>query len=618
MNHLNILNGLQKGDMMKDINELIQELDLSDNVENVSAFLIDNDWFNEDIRVTDGHILLTDSQTEIFREALTGFRDNGSDDLKKLFRVRFPHTEKSFEDFINEIEMDDDTVYHLTDFMLYVLKKELALYSNDEMNGLMHRVTFDLIKSHGDAFTFFTSWLRANHKTAYTKDHILNKRYTMDIQSQAYEFDEYIELVYYLFNDDYIQDNEMFRQAADSKNYTDTWLYLALHFIRPLRLTDLERIHHPLLPYDAREVINRIRCDEFSDNDARYVLVSITKRMDWLPLTPNKTAKAGNVVPISFDIPTSCEVMMGKLFALAQAHRDISGESTSPIIRKISTYAEINRYMGEDIGSLFLKNDFRARSATKSFLQDICMIADESTEESGLHVKGYFLAAYARSHKGTYGNFASTTFEYLRDSQFNTLKPEFVAFELLERGVFSCLATMLLQMAFGDRYTRLDPREKTRVITTMDLSPKEIENLVTVIDKGRNIAKQTVNNLITSDIDVIKVLHRIGSGEAFSKQHECLCLLSALERVCPFDNKRNCVGCSYEISTRSTFFLMIEEYNRMKVLRETVKDELEKKKYEQLVNTLLLPKLSEMLSVIKDQYGEKTYRDYESLIKENI
>ena len=193
-----------------------------------------------------------------------------------------------------------------------------------------------------------------------------------------------------------------------------------------------------------------------------------------------------------------------------------------------------------------------------------------------------------------------------------------MAFELLERGVFSCLATMLLQMAFGDRYTRLDPREKTRVITTMDLSPKEIENLVTVIDKGRNIAKQTVNNLITSDIDVIKVLHRIGSGEAFSKQHECLCLLSALERVCPFDNKRNCVGCSYEISTRSTFFLMIEEYNRMKVLRETVKDELEKKKYEQLVNTLLLPKLSEMLSVIKDQYGEKTYRDYESLIKENI
>ena len=74
------------------------------------------------------------------------------------------------------------------------------------------------------------------------------------------------------------------------------------------------------------------------------------------------------------------------------------------------------------------------------------------------------------------GNFASTTFEYLRDAQFNTLKPEFVAFELLERGVFSCLATMLLQMAFGDRYTRLDPREKTRVITTMDLSPKEIEN----------------------------------------------------------------------------------------------------------------------------------------------
>ncbi|SFG70551.1 hypothetical protein [Oribacterium sp. WCC10] len=184
--------------------------------------------------------------------------------------------------------------------------------------------------------------------------------------------------------------------------------------------------------------------------------------------------------------------------------------------------------MGEDIGSLFLKNDFRAGSATKSFLQDICMIADESTDESGLHVKGYFLAAYARSHKCIYGNFASTTFEYLRDSQFNTFKPEFVAFELLERDVFSCLATMLLQMAFGDRYTRLDPREKTRVITTMDLSPKEIENLVTVIDKGRNIASRPS---IKVPISLINVENAILQGSSLYLQSQILLNFGILKRM---------------------------------------------------------------------------------------
>lgn len=56
--------------------------------------------------------------------------------------------------------------------------------------------------------------------------------------------------------------------------------------------------------------------------------------MNWLPLTPNKTASANGVVPINFDIPTSCEVLIGKLFALAQAHRDLAGEHDAPVIRK--------------------------------------------------------------------------------------------------------------------------------------------------------------------------------------------------------------------------------------------------------------------------------------------
>lgn len=45
--------------------------------------------------------------------------------------------------------------------------------------------------------------------------------------------------------------------------------------------------------------------------------------------------------------------------------------------------------MGDEIGELFLFSDFRSRSATKSFLQDICMVADENSTDSGggFHVK---------------------------------------------------------------------------------------------------------------------------------------------------------------------------------------------------------------------------------------
>ena len=603
---------------MKDFKEFINEFDTGKSIESIVTFFVDNEWFGESIVMEQGKIILSDAQIERFTKELNIFINGTQTTLYMQFSKKFPETDRLFNKFLAEISVDEEFKYHLTDFLLYRLTKDLFLYNDTELEELISHATFDLIKAHGDILTFFLAWLKLNYKTVYQKDYVLSKRYTMDIQNEAYSFDDYIQLLYYLFVEEYIQDNNMFKKAAESKNYTDTWLYLALHFIRPLRLTDMERIHHPLLSYPSEEVLERIKNDTFTDNDARMVLLSITNRMSWLPLTPSKTSSTSNVVPINFDIPTSCEVLIGKLFALAQAHRNIIVEPDAPIIRKVSTYQEISRYMGDEIGELFLNNDFRSRSATKSFLQDIYMVTDESipAEESGIHIKGYYLAALARNHKGSYGKLASTTFEYLKDAKFNKLTPEFVAFELLERGVFSFMSTLLLKMTMGEDYNKLSPQNQTSIIKTMDLSPKEIESLVATVDNAMATAQTTLNSLITEDTDILTVLHRIGSGEAFSKQRGESCLLSALEKVCPY-NRRNCVGCNFEIATRSTLFLFISEYNRLRNLYLTTENALEKAKYKNLLLTVIVPKMDEMLSTIKELYGEEVFKDYEALIKEN-
>ena len=44
---------------------------------------------------------------------------------------------------------------------------------------------------------------------------------------------------------------------------------------------------------------------------------------------------------------------------------------------------------------------------------------------------------------------------------------------------------------------------------------------------------------------------------------------------------------------------------------------LEKAKYKNIIKNVVLPKMSEMLSAIRELYGEEVYRDYEELIKEN-
>ena len=610
--------------MMKEFKEFISDFQTEKTMESIVAFFVDNDWFGETLVKDRGKILLTDEQVERFGNVLNTFLGGTKETLFSEFSMRFRETYRLFQGFIEERNerketIDSETRYHLVDFMQHRLEKDLFLYKDIEVENLLFHATFELIKAHGDVLTYFLAWMRLNHKTAYQTDYLMNKRYTMDIQNEAYSFDEFIQLLYYLFAEEYIQNNDMFRKAAESKNYTDTWLYLALHFIRPLRLTDMERIYHPKLPYDAEEVLERIKNDTFTNNEAKGVLLTITNLMQWLPLRSHKTEGSDNVVPIVFELPTSCETMIGKLFALAQAHREIAGTPDEPIIRKISTYQEIRRYMGDEIGDLFLHSDFRSRSATKSFLQDICMIADENTSDEleGFHVKGYFLAALARSHKGAYGEFAHTTFEYLKDAKLGKLTPEMVAFELLERGVFSFMASTLLKMAVGDDFEKLSPQNQTKIIKTMDLSPREIESIVTVVDNSMVAARKAVRELITDEVDILTVLHRIGSGEAFSKQRSCSCLMTALRKPCPYGERRLCVSCGYDISTRSTMFEMITEYNRLNGLYIAAGNALEKAKYKNIIKNVVLPKMSEMLSAIRELYGEEAYRDYEALIKEN-
>lgn len=587
----------------------------------ITAFLVDNNWFGCEPVRTEGKMLLSEEQMEVLGPPLKVFLGEAmrSSYLADRLSERFPLTAKQFLNFCEEESLPESTRFYVLDFLLYRLEKDLVLCNDDDISGLLSCASMDLIKAHGDYLTFFMAWLRENVKTAYYRDYVMDKRYTMDIQNEAYDFGEYLELLFYLFNEDYIESHEMYKQAAGSKNYTDTWLYLSMHFICSLRYTDLKRIYHPDLPYYPEETLERISDGKFTENDARMVLLSITTRMCLLPFAPNKTDSANGVGAVKFTVPTSCEVHFGKLFALAEAHRQLDGTGDSPIIRKISTYAEITRYMGDEIGGLFLESDFRSRSATKSYLQSIYMLADDILEESteGPSVKGYILAALARSHKGSYGEFATTTFEYLKDAKFSGLTPEFIAFELLERGVLSFVPSMLLKIITDGEYAKLPVQKQTELVKALDLRPQEIESLVVAVEKGRRQAEMVVSEIAAGEMDILEALHRIGSGQAFSKQADSLCLLTAINKMCPFAMKRQCVGCKYEVSTKSTLYLMIEEFNRLRELYKNSDDAHERNKYKKLITTLIVPKMDEMLYCIRRDYGDEAFEQYEIMIKEN-
>ncbi|WP_167956563.1 hypothetical protein [Anaerosporobacter faecicola] len=592
------------------------------------TFLEDNDWFNIAPILLNEKVYLTKEQTEIIKAPLEFFFINRSNSEKEtlihqMFTEQYPTTSEQMDRFFDLIKVTNESKFHITDFLLNTIHKDIFLMNDNEIKDMISKAINDLIKAHGEILTFFLSWLKSEYKTVYINDYVLEKRISIKEKGQAYDIDEYLELLFYLYNKEYIEENDMYKKAANSKNYADTWLYLSMYYICALRITDLKRIKHPILPKVPELVIQEIREGTFSESDARKVLLTITWRLCVLPLTPHKTERNSGISSVKFTVPESCEIHIGTLFALCEAHRQIEGiPDDVPLIRNIQTYEEITSYMGEEIGSLFLEANFHSRSANKSYLQSIYMLTDDilSSEADMPNVKGYILAALARSHKGSYGEFARTTEVYLKDAKLSGLTPEFVAMELFERGVLSFVPSMLLKMISGGQYNKLTVHKQTELVKILDMSPGEIERTIKIVYKAKSESKKMVNLLLqnTSKDSLLEILHRIGSGSAFSKQPECLCLLTALRKVCPYSQRMHCIGCKYEISTKSTVFLITTEYNRLMNLFNNSKTIQEKEKYKKIITEVVLPSMDEMLTCIKEQYGQDTYEAFENMIKEHI
>ena len=592
--------------------------------EKVSGFLLDNDWFGVSINLDDNTI--TEKDAEVLKNHIKDYLTTppGIKSMEGIFSKKFPSTNELFVQFAEEEKLSETNRFYLLDFLAYYLTKDLFLYSDAEVETLVEVATKVLTKYLGDNLIQFIKWLLNKGVTRYRVSFEMTKRYTIESANGAYELDEYLELMYYLFNEDYIIKNDMLSKAANSKNYADTWLYLGLHFICALRSTDLERLGHPKLTREPLEVLEAVVDGTWSSSEARRTLLSITTRLTYLNLTPNKTKNASNVTQLKFHVPESCQVLIGTLLAICEAHfqLQIPYNAENPLIRRIKTYEKITSYMGEEIGNLFLERNFSSRSANKSYLQSVAMLADDVLEEkSELNIKGYFLAALARSHKGNFNEFAQTTTTYLKDAQLGQLKPEMVAKELFERGVLSMIPSMLLTIVTRGKYKELSPSQQTQMIKSLDLTPVEIEKTLELSIRADLRSQQALKTLVENNVEpeqLLTICHRIGNGEAFSKQGESMCLLSALGKLCPYDDRQHCVGCQYELQTKSTLLLLIGEFNRLNKQYSKLTNDLERGKVRAILEKQIKPCLTEMLGALSEQYGEAVLSDYEDIIKELV
>lgn len=593
----------------------------------VVTLLVSNNWYGASPLIENGEIYIEDKDVPILRSKLTKYcasyhtgNHKKWESICERLHKDMPKTASLLKRYIQVSRLDDTVAYRFADFLLYALSGELPEATDQEVQTLMEEGYDELPKFFGDLLADYINWTKMHTKTVYQGVYSMEEYFSHENSTGAYEEQIYLKILYYLYNPDYIEQNKMYKKAAVSKNYVDTWLFLSMHFLCALRNTDLIRIPHPRIGDEPGNILRQIRAGTFQPEKARSVLYSIVWRLDALMLTPNKTSGTSGVSTIKFHVPESVEEHIGTLFAAAEAHFQISGAANDkPLIRVISSYEQINRYMGKDIGDLFLENNFHSRQANKSYLQMIYLLTNNVLGENDeFKVKGYILAALARSHKGSYGSFAQTTSIYLKDAKMNGYSPELVAREMFERGVLSSTASMLLKMISDGEYEKLSVEEQTHMIQSLNMSPAEIERSVGVMQlnmkRSRAVAESIYQHRTKEEI--MKALHRIGNGEAVSKCDGCMCLMTAIGALCPHNDIQNCVSCEYEIGTKTTLFIMLTEYKRLLDIYHTAVSQMEKTRSESIARDVVVPAIGELLKMVEEQYGREGIELLEKIIEE--
>lgn len=596
------------------------------------SFMESNRWFNTNpsIEYDDNKnplIMLNEYDATIISDAIKKwlyvYDSNREDQYKKLIQLingEYKITSLKLNRYFECFEVGLIHRIEIAEYLLFKLKFEITDYSNELLDGFIDDLCKDKTLTLGMIVCDFLEWLIDDCNTSYTNKYKLSSRSAGRINTNAYDSDTYLKLIYYLFNDEYLEENNTVRRIATSSKSANAFLYLSLHFVCGLRDSDIKLLPRPMIECEPRDILESLRNDTFSNEDSRKIVNSVEFQVHNLSYKPLKTSNYSGISDLKFFVPESCRDIIGKYYAAAEAHMQLSkNDLNKPLINVVTDPYDLGEAMGEEFFELFLYENFSSRRANKAYLQALEAFANNLSSNISAP-KGYILASLARSHKGSYGEFADTTEIYLKDSQLTGLSPEFVAKELFERGVCSFLAHMLLMMLESNDYSKLPVPKQTLMIKKLGMIPNEIENIVNVIEEKRLESIKIIDEILNSDVknvrhSILEILHNIGSESAASKTKESLCLLTAMNKVCLEPERKHCIGCKYEIKTKTLLYNLISEFKRLKTQINEAKDENTKVKNEAILRNIVLPAIEEILQNTRISYGIEYMNELEDLVR---
>lgn len=598
------MNGKNDFDLLEAVAKMAHDLgSLYNGNRSARADLLDfmdaNEWFGNK---APGNV--TASAFENMKESLTlwlsAYKQPGRKKIDLMlwhFRDSYPITCQLYRDFVTQKGLGDEpAAWRLLDYLLCEIDREITTYDETGFEHLAKQLDTGATLKSAQLFSDFLRSAKYKGKPLAKWSYTFHSREATELINDAYPADAFAAMAYCVFNKKMWEKQGLVQKALQSPGWADLWLFAALHFICALRPGDMTRLPAPALPYEGVAVLEKIATDAFTKREAIALSDELCIRLKLKPMKPSKTSAHKSVPSLKLFVPESLREPLGFIMAISLAHHP----ETKPgdgFIAPLSNLGTIRNFFGPPFVNALGNRHLSPRRCNKSYLQGIDLAAG-SGRASG-KPKGYMLAALARSHKGGIGSLAKTTEIYLKDARFSGYSPQFIIREMFERGVFSFIPAVLLEMYAGPEYTALPITAQTQLIRVIGLSAYQIEQVAGLTERALAKSRRMVNSVLCHHTGihdkVFSLLQNIASGNAPSKQNECLCLLTAAGSPCACPRRDSCLGCGYEIYTKTAMHTLMKEYIRLSQLHKGAA-EPDKWRSKAIVEQAVLPAISEMLN----------------------
>lgn len=453
----------------------------------------------------------------------------------------FGKTAKAFDEFAGQqIEKTKNqmqkvkTLISLRKYLSNVLNKEIYLYKNKEICGLMKSASIGQ-REYAELCLFLKSVADRQEDCAFDIRLSLKREAKVKIEEDFYTEDEWERYVNFIFDIDL-----HIEKAFESPLYARYWLYCLLQCSLAWRVEDI--LSMPALQIQGIEkyTLEWFEQNEFTISMA-WKVINMAKNFIEQERVQKTGAKRHFIILNSFAVATAIG------FLICEKHRRKAGD-TCLFGKFWLNYKVMAKQLGSEIKGF---SNLKAVRTILSFANETASY----TEHSGQAVK---IASYMRSHMADRNGFSDMTVTYLKGS-FDERELLSLPAKMGELGLFGWLYHEILTVM--DEKTKTEPhREELIGVIREEITPARLEGYAGYLLQEQKKRSEIIAEIMGYEEDSLRELCAgLKSGKNQGKKEDIYCIRPS----CPYPTSQDCGLCGYAVPSIHALHVIGQEASGM-------------------------------------------------------